>query len=110
MVRFNAYGQGYFYFAELDKSSNGSIDNSAGVMTFKGSSKRLPAAKHLTEIEYGILCQTNMMHQRACGLSERDKYSLSHLKKVVRYAPDQIIKVYFECGDWFHYTKSGAWY
>lgn len=73
-------------------------------------SKRLPIAKNLTDAEYQILLNTYQRHNRSMGLSERDKYSISNIKKVQRYAPDAIIKVYYKNGDWWHYTKNGTWY
>jgi len=108
MVLFNDFGQGYFYFTDLDSSV--AFDNAAGKMEFLGSKKRLPIAKGLTGIEYNILCETNMIHQRAHVLSDPTKYSLSHLTKVSSYVSDMIIKVYFECGDCFYYTNIGAVY
>lgn len=106
MILFNSDGQGYFHFSyDLDLEST-------GTMTFVSPSsktkKRMPAANHLTEIEYNILCKANSNHQRSLDFSKRDKYSLSYLINVTSFVPNKIIEVRFQCGDSFYYTDIGG--
>lgn len=42
------------------------------------------------------------------GLSERGKYTLSNMVKVER--GDNCLHVYYDNGDWWHYTPNRKWF
>lgn len=72
--------------------------------------KKFPAAKHLTDGEYQLLLKVYAAHNRSMGLEERKKYTLSNIVKVVRNSRNQCLKVYYDTGDWWHYSAKGIWY
>lgn len=78
-------------------------------MKFAGSNKRLPVAKHLTDIQYTQLIETHIIHNRAMGLDYRDKYGLHNIVKVVAM-PTGNLQVFFADGEWWNYSSSRNWH
>lgn len=72
--------------------------------------KKLPVAEHLNDDEYKILLETYAKHNASMGLSEREKYSFSHIVKVERNTEENCLNVHYDNGDWWHYTPNGKWY
>lgn len=70
--------------------------------------KKLPTAAHLTDGEYNCLLETYAAHNASMGLSERGKYTLSHITKVER--GNNCLHVYYDNGDWWHYALGRKWY
>lgn len=98
MIRFNEFGQGYFYFAEFEKSGT----------TTKANVTKLPVAQHLSDEEYKMFLEVYANHNSSMGLEVRKNYNLSDIVKVVK--GNRCLKVYYENGDWWHYTMDGTWY
>lgn len=73
-------------------------------------SKRLPVAEHLNDQEYKILLETYADHNSSMSLSKRKNYTLSHIVKVERNINENCLNVYYENGDWWHYTPNKQWY
>lgn len=73
-------------------------------------SEKLKVAKHLNNEEYRILLETYANHNSSMGLEKRKNYTLSHVVKVERNTEENCLNVYYENGDWWHYTSNGAWY
>lgn len=73
-------------------------------------SKKLDVAKHLSDAEYKLLLETYARHNSMMGLEARKKYTLSHIIKVERNASENCLNVYYENGDWWHYTPQKTWY
>lgn len=101
MIRFNEFGQGYFYFAEFEK---------AGTTTTKTATNKIDVAKHLTDKEYKVFLEVYAKHNSSMGLSEREKYTLSHVVKVERCNKGKCLRVHYDNGDWWYYTPDGTWY
>ena len=101
MIRFNEFGQGYFYFAEFEK---------AGTTTTKTAINKIAVAKHLTDNEYKMFLQVYANHNRSMGLAERERYTLSHVVKIERANRGKRLKVYYDNGDWWYYAADGTWY
>ncbi|KGR88385.1 hypothetical protein [Lysinibacillus odysseyi] len=78
-------------------------------MKFNGSSKRFPAAKHLTTEEYVQLMETYAAHNRSMGLQMRDKYSVGNIVKI-RRGRNRDLLVYYADGECWHYTRELTWY
>lgn len=97
MIRFNGHGQGYFYFAEFEKSGTTSTTN------------KIAVAKHLSDEDYQLFMTTYSSHMRSMGTEMQRKYSTNNIKKVVVRVPGKLIEVHFKNGDWWHY-ESGRWY
>lgn len=72
--------------------------------------KKLPVAAHLTDKEYMLLLQVYANHNRSMGLKDREKYTLSHIVKVVKNLKENCLEVYFTDGNWWHYSANGSWY
>lgn len=70
--------------------------------------KKLPVAAHLTDKEYYYLLETYAAHNSSMGMSEREKYNIAHIVKVER--GDHCLHVYYDNGDWWHYTPNRKWY
>lgn len=73
-------------------------------------SKRLPVAKHLNDQEYKILLETYAAHNSSMSLNKRKNYTLSHIVKVEKNINENCLNVYYENGDWWHYTPNKQWY
>lgn len=71
--------------------------------------KRLPVAEHLSDFEYKVLMQTYARHNSAMGLSERSKYTLSHIVKVDRNLEDNCLNVHYDSGEWWKYYSDYTW-
>lgn len=100
MIRFNEYGQGYFYFAEFEKSGT----------TTKTTTNKIAVAKHLNDDEYKLFLKVYASHNRSMGLSEREKYTLSHIVKIERSNKGKCLRVHYNNGDWWYYSADGTWY
>jgi hypothetical protein len=72
--------------------------------------KKIPVAKHLTDEEYLILQQVYADHNSSMALKEREKYNAAYIVKIERAPEKKALKVFYENGDWWHYTFSGKWY
>lgn len=78
-------------------------------MEFRGSTKRLPVAEHLTDVEYVQLMETYSEHNRHLWPEDREKYSAGNIVKVER-GENGNLHVHYASGDWWHYTKDRKWY
>lgn len=72
--------------------------------------KRPHYAKHLTDEEFRILAETYAKHNASMGREQRKNYTLSHIVKVERNIEENCLNVYYENGDWWHYTPNRTWY
>lgn len=115
MIAFNEYGQGYFVFEDVVQDLRKNVDKV--VKAFKGFCKKeeknmnkLPVAKHLTDNEYKMFLEVYAKHNSSMGLEERKNYTLSHVVKIERSIKKNCLKVYYENGEWWHYTTDGTWY
>lgn len=100
MIRFDKFGQGYFLFAEFEKSGT----------TTKTTINKISVAKHLTDDEYKLFLRVYQLHNRSMGLSEREKYTLSHIVKIERCNKGKCLRVHYDNGDWWYYSAYGTWY
>lgn len=115
MIAFNEYGQGYFVFEDVVQDLRKNVDKV--VKAFKGFCKKeekimnkLPVAKHLNDDEYKLFLHVYQLHNRSMGLSEREKYTLSHIVKIERSNKGKCLRVHYDNGDWWYYSADGTWY
>lgn len=73
-------------------------------------SEKLPVASHLTDAEHSLLLDVYQLHNRSMGLEKRKDYTLSHIVKVEKDTEENTLRVYYENGDWWHYTPERTWY
>lgn len=71
---------------------------------------KIPVASHLTDFMYKIFLNVYANHNRSMGMQERAKYSLSDITKIEINKEENCLNVYFENGNWWHYTLDGRWY
>lgn len=66
----------------------------------------------LTPEQYNLFIRTHTKHLAAFweGSTEREKRTLEHVKNVKWDRKEGCLKVYFEDGEWWHYTLNGTWY
>lgn len=72
--------------------------------------KKIPVAANLSDSEYQLLLQVYASHNRSMGLEERKQHTLSDIGKVVRNTKVQCLNVYYNNGNWWHYSVDGTWY
>ena len=70
--------------------------------------KRLPVAQHLTDSEYKYLLETYAAHNSSMNFEMRKNYSADKIVKIAR--GNDCLIVYYEGGDYWHYTPSQNWY
>jgi hypothetical protein len=71
---------------------------------------KILAAKHLSDVEYGLLLKVHAKHIRGMGKEARENYSLENIVKIKRNIKENCLNVYYSNGDWFHYAANGTWY
>lgn len=62
----------------------------------------------LTNIQRQILENTYKCHMAAMGSEARQQYTVNKIRKVL--PGRRSVNIYFDNGDWWHYTGSGTWY
>jgi len=72
--------------------------------------KKLPVADHLSDSEYKMFLQVYGNHNRSMGLEKRKNYTLSDIVKIERDRTGKGLNVYYNNGDWWHYSVDGSWY
>jgi hypothetical protein len=88
---------------------------------YKRMTSTITCIRALIEREYAVLCHlsneqlelfhlTYHRHQRVMGKEMRTRYSRHNITKVVWDQEDDCLKVYYDNGDWLHYTRKFEWY
>lgn len=72
--------------------------------------KKIPIAKHLTDSEYKLFLDVYQKHIQSMGLEKRKHYTLTNIVKVERNTKENCLNVYYDNGDWWHYSAEGTWY
>lgn len=72
--------------------------------------KKVKVAAHLTDKEYQAFLTTYSNHNASIGTKEREAYNMGHVTEVKRNIPENCLNVYFDNGEWLHYTPDGKWY
>jgi len=72
--------------------------------------EKLPVAKHLNDLEYKFLLETYAEHNSSMGFEDRKNHTLSDITKVERNISENCLNVYYNDGNWWHYTPSKTWY
>jgi hypothetical protein len=65
---------------------------------------------NLTNDQLELFNRVHAKHLSAWGTEARKKYTLDHVKNVVWDPEEDCLKVYYDKGDWWHYTKDETWY
>ncbi len=61
----------------------------------------------MTDKQKAIFEAVQQKHLASMGETERSKYVL---ERAERDEEEQVFKVYYTNGDWWHYTLEGTWY
>jgi D-alanyl-D-alanine dipeptidase len=59
---------------------------------------------------FELFMAVHAKHLAAWGTEARKKRTLEHITKVVWDQEEDCLKVYYDDGEWWHYTKRHEWY
>lgn len=71
---------------------------------------KLSVAYNLTDEEYNLLLYVYAKHNSTMGLTQRKNYMLENIVKFESNKKENCLNVYYENGEWWHYTYDGTWY
>ncbi len=63
----------------------------------------------LTDQQKRIFNQTHIRHLESMGTEKRKEYAVQSIKEIKWDKAEKCLKIYFNNGDWYHYSK-GEWY
>lgn len=72
--------------------------------------RKVPVAVHLTDEEYRYFKLAYANHNSSMGLKERQHYNASSIVLIKKNKRKNCLEVYYQNGDWWHYTPDGKWY
>lgn len=64
----------------------------------------------LSDFERGVLITTHNRHLSSMGTDQAKNHQLKNIVKISRNFKDNCFNVYYDNGDWYHYTLSNDWY
>lgn len=70
----------------------------------------MQALDHLNEFERNNLLKTHNIHLKTMGKEQQAKHQVKNITKVERNHEEKCFHVYFDNGEWYHYTLNHEWY
>lgn len=64
----------------------------------------------LTPEQRFLFTKTYTKHLASMGTTKRSNYTEKHIKNVIWDEEENCLKVYFNNGDWWHYSTNEEWY
>jgi hypothetical protein len=96
----------FFHFGDLEAVSDGDKIPFLG-----GWTKRIMANKfNLTDEQLELFNGVHSKHLQALGTEARKKRTVEHVKNLVWDTVEDCLKVYYDDGEWWHYTKDKKWF
>lgn len=72
--------------------------------------KNVKGYTKLPEQLKNLLHETHKAHLSMMGSEMRKKHTVEHIKEVKWDSEEKCLKVYFDHGEWYHYSPAGEWY